>query len=317
VTRADLLTEARALGTQSFALAATRAEAFEALRERVEDDDELVLFDLAWIEARAHNAARGGEPWAGDEADVLLSALSRVVVGSVVEEREREFYAALDALRDALADRRLDASSEVATSAWLALARGSIRVEDRDRIAAALTVWHRACAGAQGTTAGQCALTALELASHADDAEAARDAAEQLWRFREPAASDGMLDAADRASLIAPVWQVRMALGDAEGARVAANALVALCIESDRPARVADALAAAAECAMAQGDHPSARSALARRLEISEGLLAEAQAAEHTDGTLFALARRDEAREALSALDAMLAEAEGRAPGSG
>lgn len=302
-----VLEEARLLAATPLSSATETAEAFEALRERIDDDDELALFDLAVLEAKAHREARAGVAWAGDEADVLLSSLARIVAGTVVDEREREYLAALDHLRDALGDRTLDATPEVAINAWLALARGCIRVEDRDRITAALGVWHRACAAARGATLGHCALTALELASHAEDAEAAHEASEQLWRLRETDA-EGVLDAEDRASLIAPVWQVRMSLGDADGARAAADALVTLCIEAARPARIADALAAVAECAIAQGDLGDARAALERRLELAESLLRDADDSAATESDMFALARRDEAREALAAVEAMIAE---------
>lgn len=301
-----VLEEARALAKRPGSNAMEAAEAFEALRERIDDHDELALFDLAVIEANALIDARAGVAWAGDEADVLVSALARVVVGTVVEEREHEYRTALDQLRDALADRTLDATPEVAINAWLALARGCIRLEDRDRIVATLGVWRRACAAAHGATMGHTAITALELASHAEDAEAAAEAAEQLWRLRDAESADGTLDAEDRASLIAPVWQVRMSLGDADGARVAADALVALCIEAGRPARIADALAAVAECAMAQGDLDAARGALSRRLDIAEALLRDGEELAAGETDMFALARRDEARDALASVQALI-----------
>jgi hypothetical protein len=273
-----------------------RAEAFEALRERVDDEapeSDALLFDLALAEAHAHRDARADAALSGEEADVLLSSLARVVAGQVVEGREDRHRSAVEALAEALADRRLDGSPEVSTSVWLTLARAALRRDDGPLVRRALASYHRACAGARGAAAAQAAWTALELASYADDGDAASDAADRLWALRE----HEELDVEDRASLVAPVWQVRMALGDAAAAREAAEALVGLCQQSGSERRVAEALAAVAECARAEGDLHGARRALTKRLEIAERLL------EQAPDDVFSLARRDEARACLAALE--------------
>jgi hypothetical protein len=296
----EIITEATALREQRFDDELARAEAFEALRERVDDDDE-TLFDLALIEARAHNAHRDGRALAGEPADIVLTAWARVVGGVDVPSREAELRSAMDSLATLLADRTLDGSPEVATSAWLALARGALRAEALDTVRATIACAHRALAGVHGSARGESALVLLELASHADDADAASDASERLWALRE----HDELDIEDRFQFVAPVWQVRMAIGDAEGARRAADALVALAREAHRREREADALAAVAECAMAQGDLRAARDALARRIVIAEELLSTA----HDGARSFAVARRDEAHAAMTTLDELAREA--------
>lgn len=299
----EIITRAHELKEQRFDSEVARAEAFESLRERVHDDDDHeTLFDLALIEAQSHSAHRDHQPVAGERADVILTAWARVVGGIHVESREKELSLAMNALADSLSDRTLDGTPEVATSAWIALASAALRAESVALIRRAIDCAHRALAGVRGTSSGETALVLLELASHADDPEAAREASDRLWSLR----AHEELDADDRFQFVAPVWQVRMALGDADGAREAADALVGLAKDNHSRPREADALGAVAECAMAQGDVRSARDALARRIALAEGLLAEA----HDDAArTFALARRDEAYAAMATLEEVATEA--------
>jgi tetratricopeptide (TPR) repeat protein len=301
----EIIKQAQRLGEQSFDSEVARAEAFEALREQVDDDEheDEVLFDLAFIEAQSHSAHRAQKPVAGESADVLLTAWARVVGGAPVDSRVKEFTIAMDALSEALGDRTLDGTPEVAANAWMALARAALRSEAMAAIRKAIACANRALAGVHGACSGEAALLLLELASHADDAETAREASERLWSLRaEPA-----LDVNDRFQFVAPVWQVRMALGDADGARAAADALLALANESQNRGRNVDALGAVAECAMAQGDVRAARIALAERIALTEVLLAEAR---DDAARSFALARRDEAHAAMALLEEVAIEAD-------
>jgi hypothetical protein len=301
----EIITRAQQLKEQSFDSEVARAEAFEALREQVGDDEheDEVLFDLAFIEAQSHSAHRDHKPVAGEPADVVLTAWARVVGGVHVDSRETEHAVAMNALCDALSDRTLDGTPEVAASAWIALASAALRSESVAIIQRTIACAHRALAGVHGTSAGETALVLLELASHADDPEAAREASERLWALR----AHEELDVDDRFQFVAPVWQVRMALGDANGAREAADALVGLGRENHSRQREADALGAVAECAMAQGDVRAARDALARRISLAEALLAEAR---DDAARSFAVARRDEAYAAMATLEEVATEAD-------
>ena len=295
-----VIAEANALADTHFDSEITRSEAFESLRETVDEDaagaDEL-LFDLALIEARAHERARAGRPLAGEPADVVLTAWARVVGGAPVESRAEATRSAANSLAESLADKELDGSPEVAAAAWSALAIFALRHESEPLATAALRCARRALAGVRGMDAAQSATLWIELGSFADAPDAVMDAADRLWSLRE---SDE-LDASERFDALVPVWQARMAMGAPDAAEEAARALLEVARVLDRPARVAEALGAVAECALARGDVRGARAALRRRVELCEALIDESRDEGERE---FAAARRDEARAALDELDA-------------
>lgn len=295
-----LIAEANALAEAAFDSEIARSEAFEAVRERVDEDapgaDEL-LFDLAWIEARAHDRARAGRALAGEPADVVLTAWARVVGGAPIETRADATLSAANALAESLADKELDGSPEVASAAWSALAVFALRRETEPLCAAALRCARRALAGVRGMDAVQSAMLWIELGSLADAPDAVMDAADRLWSLRE----SEELDASERFDALVPVWQARMAMGAPDAAEEAARALLEVARVLDRPARIAEALGAVAECALARGDVRAAREALRRRVELCEALIDDSR---DDAERAFALARRDEARAALSELDA-------------
>lgn len=295
-----VIAKANALAEAHFDGEIARSEAFESLRETVDEDaagaDEL-LFDLALIEARAHERARAGRPLAGEPADVVLTAWARVVGGARLEGRAEQTRSAANSLAESLADKELDGSPEVAAAAWSALAVFALQHESAPLAAAALRCARRALAGVRGMDAAQSAMLWIELGSFADAPDAVMAAADRLWALRE---SDE-LDASERFDALVPVWQARMAMGAPDAAEEAARALLEVARALDRPARVAEALGAIAECALARGDVRAAREALRRRVELCEALIEESR---DDDERAFAAARRDEARAALDELDA-------------
>ncbi len=254
-----------------------RGEAFEQVRETLDDEDEGGLFDLALLEARAHAASLSGPPGTpefkpdDDASDVLLGAFSRVLAGPVPDGRDLEARGAVAALCELLESPSITGSPEARAAAWSALARGALRAEDPAWMERALEAFARCCDGIAGALRAQCAMLSLELAGALSREDAVARAADWL----EALATEQELPLEERVGYLEPAWQARLMASDPERAMRAAQALLSLARAQGRDERVADALLAVAECAMASERLEDAESALTERARIAEQLLRE------------------------------------------